>query len=152
MRVDFHIHTTASDGQFSPTEVVRMAKNSNLECIAITDHDTINGLEEAYEVGEKNKLKVLGGVEFGAEEHRYLHILGLDVDRTSSDMQKLCLELEKSRNERKYRIIDYLKEKDIVVTLEEIEEIAGGNIIARPHFAQVLVNKGYVKTTRVDRL
>jgi len=148
LKIDFHIHTTASDGQYSPTEVVRMAKNNNLECIAITDHDTIKGLEEAYEAGEQNKLKILGGVEFGAEEHRYLHILGLDVDRTSSDLQKLCLELEKSRNERKYRIIDYLKEKDIVVTLEEVGEIAGGNIIARPHFAQVLVNKGYLKTTR----
>lgn len=148
MRVDFHIHTTTSDGQYSPTEVVRMAKDNNLECIAITDHDTINGLEEAYEAGKQSKLKVLGGVEFGAEEHRYLHILGLDVDRTSSALQELCIELEKSRNERKYRIVDYLKDKGIIVSLEEVEEIAGGNIIARPHFAQVLVNKDYVKTTR----
>jgi hypothetical protein len=148
MRVDFHIHTTASDGQYSPTEVVKMAKNNDLKCIAITDHDTINGLEEAYEAGKQNRIRVLGGVEFGAEEHRYLHILGLDIDRSSPDLQKLCWELEKSRNERKYRIIEYLKEKDIVVSLDEVEEIAGGNIIARPHFAQVLVNKGYVKTTR----
>lgn len=148
MRIDFHIHTTASDGQYSPTEIIKLAKKNGLECIAITDHDTISGLEEACKAGKHSKIRVLNGIEFGTEEHRYLHILGLNIDRTSSDLQKLCLELEKSRNERKYRIINYLKEKDIIIFLEEVEKISGGNIIARPHFAQVLVNKGYVKSTR----
>lgn len=148
MKIDFHIHTTASDGQYTPMEVVKLAKEKGLECIAITDHDTISGLLEASIAGLQNGIKVLNGVEFGAEEYKYLHILGLNIDITCYELQNFCIELEKSRNERKYKIIDYLKAKGITISLEEVEKIAGGNIIARPHFAQVLVNKGYVNNIR----
>lgn len=148
MKSDLHIHTNASDGQYSPDETVKMAKFAGLECIAITDHDTLDGLSEAEAAGEKYGIKVLRGVELGAAEHRHLHILGLGFGKNSSVLGILCQKLKDSRDERKFRIISFLKEKGIEISLEDVEKIAGGQIIARPHFARVMVERGYVKNTR----
>lgn len=88
------------------------------------------------------------GIELGASEHRYLHILGLGLKEKSEQLISMCNKLERSRNERKYRIINYLNEKGIDVSLSDVEKVAGGNIIARPHFAQVMIDKGYVNSSK----
>jgi len=146
--VDMHTHSTASDGQYSPSELVRLAKERGLEVLAITDHDTIDGLDEAVRAGEALGLRVLRGIEFSAREYHTFHILGYGFSPSATGLAGLCREMKEGRDLRKYKIIDFLAEKGMALTLEEVEEIAGGKIIGRPHFAQALVRRGYVADNR----
>ena len=81
MMVDLHTHTSASDGQYSPSQVVEMAKRAGITCLAITDHDTISGLQEAQAAGKEYGISVVRGIELGAKEDRHLHIVGLGLLR-----------------------------------------------------------------------
>lgn len=145
---DLHTHSTASDGQYTPTELVGLAKARGLEVLALTDHDTAEGAAEAIQAGIAQDLRVVPGIELGAKEHRSLHILGYGFTMVPSPLTELCKKLKAGRDERKYRIIDFLREKGVYISLDEVEEVAGGEIIARPHFAQVLVRRGYAATNR----
>ena len=145
---DLHMHSTASDGQYRPAELVGLAKKHGLDVLGLTDHDTMDGLDEAIQAGEALGLCVLRGVELGAKEYRNLHILGYGFSQAAPHLTTLCQKLRDGRDERKYRIIDFLKEKGVPVSLEEVEAQAGGDVIARPHFAQVMVRRGYVATIR----
>lgn len=145
---DLHTHSTASDGQYTPSELASLAKKRGLTLFALTDHDTMDGLDEAVRAGAALDLRVLRGIELGASEHRHLHILGYGFSEGPSELSRLCRKLKDGRDERKYRIIDFLREKGVNLSLAEVEELAGGDIIARPHFAQVMVRRGYVATTR----
>ena len=146
--VDLHTHTSASDGQYSPSEVVCMARNAGIDCLAITDHDTISGLQEAKNAGQEYGITIVRGIELGAKEDRHMHIVGLNFCEEARELQSLCNKLKQSRDERKYRIVDFLKEKGIEISLDEVTEIAGGEVIARPHFAQVMLRHGYVSSIR----
>lgn len=145
---DLHTHSTASDGQYAPAALVDMAKARGMEVLALTDHDTMDGLDEAVEAGSRVGLHVLRGIELGAQEYRNLHILGYCFDPAAPALAGLCDKLKAGRDERKYRIIDFLREKGVHISLDEVEALAGGDVIARPHFAQVMVRRGYVATTR----
>ena len=138
MIVDLHTHSTASDGQYTPSELVRLAKDRGLEVLALTDHDTVGGLEEAVQAGDALGLRVLRGVELSAREYRSLHILGYGVSTAPSALTRLCAEMKDGRDQRKYRIIDFLHEKGVDISLAEVEELAGGDVIGRPHFAQIM--------------
>ena len=148
MIVDLHTHSTASDGQYVPAQLVRLAKARGLEALALTDHDTVDGLDEAVREGDALGLRVLRGVELSAREYRGLHILGYEFSAAPSALTKLCDEMKAGRDERKYRIIDFLHEKGVDISLAEVEELAGGSVIGRPHFAQVMVRRGYVQSNR----
>lgn len=148
MFADLHTHSTASDGQYTPTEVVCKAKEIGIELLALTDHDTLDGLHEACDAGKQCGLTVLRGVELGAAEYRQLHLLGYGFSDPAPHLSALCETMRKSRDERKYRIIDFLKGYGIHIPLSEVEELAGGNIVARPHFAQIMVKHGYVANNR----
>lgn len=145
---DLHTHSRASDGQYSPAELVALAKARGLEVMALTDHDTLDGLDEALQAGGGRGLKIVRGVELGAKEHRNLHILGYGFSAESPALHKLCAEMKQERDERKYRIAEFLRTKGIEIDLAEVEEQAGGKVIGRPHFAQVMVKRGYVSTNR----
>lgn len=145
---DLHTHSTASDGQYSPAQVVELAHKSGIQVLAITDHDTIHGVEEAVQAGQSLELTVLRGVELGAQEDRHMHILGLGLKQNCPELAQLCQKLLDGRNERKYRIVRFLSEKGISIDLAEVEALAGGDVIARPHFAQIMVRHGYVKDSR----
>lgn len=144
--VDLHTHSMASDGQYAPEEVVRRGKERGLEVLALTDHDTLDGVEAAVKAGEALDVRVLRGIEIGAAEYESLHILGYNISPKSSALTELCEKFKAGRDERKFRILDYLRENGFELTLEEVEAIAGGNIIGRPHFAQAMVRRGYVKS------
>ena len=146
--VDLHTHSTASDGQYRPAELVRLAQKAGVECLALTDHDTIDGLSEAVRAGEETGITVLRGIELGASEDRHLHIVGLGLREDCPEMQALCQKLKDSRDERKYRIAAFLEEKGVGIPLSEVEELAKGGVVARPHFAQVLLRHGFVSSTR----
>lgn len=146
MLADLHTHSTASDGQYTPTELVGLARERGIQLLALTDHDTVDGLGEALRAGEALGVRVLRGVELGAAEYSHLHILGYGFE--PAVLAPLCRKLKAGRDERKYRILDFLASHGLSLTLEEVEAIAGGDIIARPHFAQAMVRRGYVKTNR----
>lgn len=145
---DLHTHTTASDGQYTPAELVRLAKARGISILAVTDHDTIAGADEAIAAGEDCGLRVIRGVELSAKKYRNFHILGYGFRDGDTELVRLCEKLRASRGERKYKIADFLREKGIEIDLSEVDELAGGEVIARPHFAQVLVRHGYVSTNR----
>lgn len=145
---DLHTHTTASDGQYAPAELVQLAKDRGLAVLAVTDHDTIAGVDEAMAAGEKLGLRVIRGVELSAKEHHNFHILGYGFKVGNTELARLCEKLRAGRDDRKYKIVNFLHEKGVDIDLTEVEELAGGEVIARPHFAQVLVRHGYVSTNR----
>lgn len=146
--VDLHTHSAASDGQYAPAMLVNKAEKAGVELLALTDHDTMDGLEEAMAAAVDRNITVLRGVELGAKEDRHMHILGLGLGTDSAVLDKLCQKLKVGRDERKYRIVDFLAEKGIHIDLAEVEAQAGCDLIARPHFAQVMLRHGYVASAR----
>lgn len=146
--VDLHTHSTASDGQYPPATLVEKAAAAGIQLLALTDHDTMDGLEEAIQAGAGLSITVLRGIELGAREDRHMHILGLNLSADCPELAELCRVLKASREERKYRILSFLAERGVPVSLEEVEAQAGGDVIARPHFAQVMVRRGYVSSVR----
>lgn len=145
---DLHTHTTASDGQYSPSELAGLAKNRGLEVLAVTDHDTIAGVDEAQRAGEAMGLRVIRGVELSARERSNFHILGYGFRSGDTELARLCEKFRAGRDDRKYKIIDFLREKGVNIDLAEVEELAGGEVIARPHFAQIMVRRGYAASNR----
>ncbi len=145
---DLHTHTSASDGQYTPGQLVKLAKERGLSVLAVTDHDTIAGVGEAMETGAALGLRVIRGVELSAREYPNFHILGYGFRGGGTELARLCEMLRAGRDERKYRIVGFLREKGVDIDLAEVEDIAGGEVIARPHFAQALVRRGYVSTNR----
>lgn len=145
---DLHTHTTASDGQYAPSQLVKLAKDQGLSVLAVTDHDTIAGVEEAMAAGKAVGVTVIRGVELSARDHHNFHILGYGFQEGGTELSSLCEKFRAGRDERKYKIVDYLREKGVDINLSEVEALAGGEVIARPHFAQALVRRGYVKTNR----
>jgi predicted metal-dependent phosphoesterase TrpH len=145
--VDLHLHTTASDGVLTPSEIVRYGKKRGLQAIAITDHDTIEGLEEGLSEGEKIGFEVIPGVEISAEySPGSMHLLGYFLDIHHPLLIERLQYLQKARAERNPKIIENLNRLGIRVTLEEVVEASGGGQVGRPHFAEVLLKKGYVRS------
>lgn len=145
--VDLHLHTTASDGTMSPSEIVRHAWSNGLQAIAITDHDTIEGLEEGLSEAERIGLEFIPGVEISVEYPTgSMHLLGYFIDNHNSVLNEKLRYLQKVRSERNPKIIEKLKELGINITYEEVLKASGGGQVGRPHFAQVLLEKGYVKS------
>ncbi len=145
---DLHVHSTASDGQYTPREVVEKAKAKGLEAIALTDHDTLDGLEEAVDAGEIQGLRVIRGVELSADDYLNLHILGYAFPPNASSLVEMTKEMKAGRDDRKYRIAKFLHECGVDVSLSEVEEVAKGGVIGRPHFAQVMLRHGVVNTRK----
>ena len=145
--VDLHVHSKASDGTLSPTELVKAAAKCGLAAFALTDHDTVYGVDEAINAAANLNLKVIPGIEISTSyKDKELHIVGLDVDHHSAALSD-CLgnELER-RNERNLQMIDKFNEHVFPITMEELEDMFPDSVITRAHFAKFMVKKGYVKT------
>lgn len=141
--IDLHTHSTASDGTLAPAELATQAVAMNLRAIALTDHDTVQGLPEACAVGRELGLEVIGGCELSVNFSKgSMHILGLWLPlhptRLQTSLDKLTL-LRKARNEI---IIRNLNSHGVPITYDELESVAAGGTIGRPHIAQLLVSKG----------
>ena len=145
--VDLHLHTTASDGVMSPSEIVRYAKTKGLQAIAITDHDTIEGLEEGLSEGERIGFEVIPGIEISAvHSPGSMHLLGFFLDIYHPLLNERLGYLQKARSERNPKIAEKLSRLGIDLTYEEVLKASGGGQVGRPHFAQVLLGKGYVRS------
>jgi len=145
---DLHTHSTASDGQYTPSELAALAKEAGLSVLALTDHDTTEGLGEAVQAGEKLGIQVIRGIELSAREYPTFHILGYQIDPESPGLAALCREMKAGRDRRSLRIIAFLREQGVDISLAEVEALAGGGVVGRPHFAQVLVRRGFAANNR----
>lgn len=146
---DLHIHTLFSDGQYSPSDVVKIAKEVGFAAIAITDHDTLDGVEEAVEMGEKLGIEVIPGIEISTISNgQEVHILGYYCDLDNYHLQKKIKEMQLDRKNRIKKMVVKLKELNFNITFEEVAAVAGKGSIGRPHIARVLMEKGYVRTIK----
>ena len=146
--IDLHIHTTASDGTMTPARMVFHAAGSGLKAVAITDHDTVDGVSEAIAAGKEAGIEVVPGVEIGVDYPGEMHILGYYIDHKNSGLARGLSCLCRYREERNPMMIEKLRELGFDITLEEVAGIAGGNVIGRPHFAALLTRKGYTADNR----
>lgn len=145
--IDLHVHSTASDGTFSPSELVYLAKKEGILALAITDHDTIAGLKEGYFTALEEKLPFLCGVEISVkfEGPGHFHLLGYFLTPELEELERILEKLKKARKERNIKMIEKLRSLKIDITLDELTENAKGEI-GRPHIANLLVKKGVVKS------
>lgn len=146
MIIDLHSHTTASDGEYTPKQLIDKAIEKNISVLAITDHDTIDGLDEAIIYSENKKIKIVPGIEFSAKvDIGKMHILGLYIDYSKPDFKTITDELKKDRNNRNNNFIKMFNELGYDIKIDDVKKYVIGNVIAKPHFAQVLLEKGYIK-------
>lgn len=147
MRVDLHLHTTASDGAWAPARVVRAAHEGRLDLVSITDHDTMAGFDEALAAGVEYGVHVVPGIEVSSTWHsRDIHVLGYFVDPGHSAIRRHMEEAGGRRERRMEEMVDRLVSMGIPVSMAEVEAQAGtdrGNL-GRPHLARALVQAGHV--------
>ena len=148
-RIDLHAHTTHSDGSLTPTELVDLAASVGLAALAVTDHDTTAGLGEAREAATRHGLEVLAGCEITAGVPSGIaHVLAYDFDESHDAFQTLLAGVRAGREERNRRILEKLERLRVPVTPEDVRKHAVGSIVARPHVARAMVDRGHVDTLR----
>lgn len=145
--IDLHTHTDRSDGTFAPAELVRLAAERGLDVVAVTDHDTTEGLEEALVAGNQAGIDVVPGVELSAEhEGASIHVLCYWMDVANPGLQEELIRLRGERFHRGELMVEKLRELGLSIEFERVREIAGGGNIVRPHVAQAMVEAGHVES------
>ena len=148
-RIDLHLHTRFSDGSLTPVEVVDLAHQAGVTAMAITDHDIVDGIPHALEAAAPLGIEVIPGVEISSRfNEQELHVLGYFFDWQDSTFRDHLAQQRRSRQIRNPRTIERLNALGLALTKEEVNAKAGSGSIGRPHIAQVLVDKGYVRDTR----
>ncbi len=146
MAVDLHLHTTASDGTLSPSELVAKAASLNLSALSITDHDSFGGIDEAAAVARKHDIDLIPGVELSSYYRgQDVHILGYFVDYHDPVLTARLRYLRESRELRARKIVEKLSDGGAEVTWADVEKYAKGEAVGRPHVAQALVDRGVVR-------
>lgn len=148
LRIDMHVHSTASDGVLKPSEIIDWAVQLRLKGVAITDHDTVDGLEEAAQSAKAYKdFLFIPGIEFSTQfmDHE-IHILGYWIDYKDPGIITLTEKIKDDRTQRGRRIIEKLKELGYNITFEEVLSVTKGGAVGRPHIGRLLVDKGYGRT------
>lgn len=145
--IDLHTHSNKSDGSLSPTALIDEAKSIGLSAIALTDHDTIDGLEEAINRGNEIGVRVVPGVELSTEYMgRDVHIVGLFIDYKNETFLNHLKNFVDSRELRNKKMCDKLTEAGIPVIYEELIEMFGDSVLTRAHYARYMLSKGYIKS------
>jgi len=147
MFCDLHTHSLASDGTETPTEVVRLARRAGLAAVALTDHDTFGGIEEALDAGRKQGIRVIVGAELSLpHDTGSFHLIALGVDPQNPEIRSVADRLRDARGPRNREIVDKLRSLGVEITIEEVEAEAGGadQVVARPHIAALLMRKRVV--------
>ncbi len=148
MKFDLHVHSNYSDGKYSPEIVVEKAFNERLDGIAITDHDTVDGIEEAIRQSKKyNNFYVIPGIEFGCiHNDEEVHILGYFIDYKNIEIINITNELKASRFERSKKIVKKLNKLGININIKDVLDFSDENNIGRPHIARAMMKLKYVKS------
>lgn len=145
MKLDLHVHTTYSDGLLTPKQVVEQAKARGLLAIAITDHDECRGYGD---VKDETGTKVISGIELSASFHGEVHVLGLDVDWQNEKLLAHVESQSQSRRDRAEAMVEKFRDNGIEMTMEDVLAACKGDMLGRPHFAEVLIKKGHVSSTK----
>jgi predicted metal-dependent phosphoesterase TrpH len=146
--VDLHIHSTASDGKYKPAALVAKAAELGLRVISITDHDSVAGIVPAIEAAKNySNLTLIPGVEISTDlPDGEAHILGYFIDYSNQEFEKELARFRDSRSGRGQRMVEKLNKLGIKIDWSRVQQIAGDGAIGRPHVAQAMLEKGYVKT------
>jgi predicted metal-dependent phosphoesterase TrpH len=149
-RGDFHCHSTASDGVLSPAAVVKLAYEQGVRVLALTDHDSTEGVAEARKAGEAYPdFTLIPGVEMGTDiPSAEVHVLGYYLEPDNAELQTMLERLRASRKGRGEGIVVKLREMGLDVTWEQVQRIAGDASVGRPHVAQALLESGHVATIK----
>jgi predicted metal-dependent phosphoesterase TrpH len=146
-RVDLHAHSTASDGELSPADLVRYAHERGLAALALTDHDTVDGLDAAIDAARGTSLQIVPGVELSCDvPQTEVHILGYFIDWHAPDFEAMLVKFRDGRYGRAEKMAKKLTALGAPISFERVKQIAGDASIGRPHVAQALVEAGHVAT------
>lgn len=144
--IDLHVHSTASDGTCSPAELVALAKEAGLEAFALTDHDSIDGIEEALEAGKKLDMEVVPGVELSCNYNdEEIHVVGLYIDYKNQEFVEHLKNFQDLRDNRNIKMAERLCEEGFDITADALHEMFPDAVITRAHVAKYLVATGQVK-------
>jgi predicted metal-dependent phosphoesterase TrpH len=147
MSVDLHIHSTMSDGTMSPTEIVDLAYKKGLSCIALTDHDTVAGNQEAQQRGDVIGLEVISGMELSVSFEEFnVHLLGYLIDSENVSLLRSLHTLQEARETRNREILHILEVNGIHITEKELQKVSGTGQTGRPHIAKILMEKQVVRS------
>lgn len=146
--IDLHTHSNCSDGSMSPSELVAHAAECGLKAIALSDHDTVAGIDEALDAGKKYGVEVVPAIEFSVQSATETHILGFYIDYKSELIKQALENINSVRWQRTVNTCDKLRGLGFDVTLEEAQAIAPSGIIGRAHFARILAEKGYTQSVK----
>ena len=141
--IDLHTHTTASDGSFTKAELIALAKKSGLEAIAITDHDSVDGLDYC-----DSEIEIIPGIELSCDFQQEMHVIGLYVDKNNPPLKEKLEALCKLREARNLRTLEILNDMGFSINVDEVKKIATGKIWGRAHFARLMLEKGYADSTK----
>lgn len=148
--IDLHVHSSCSDGTFTPARLVEYAKEKNLAAFALTDHDTAQGLKEAKKAAEGSGIEVVPGIEFSTSyKKKDIHILGLDIDPTCPAFKIHLAESQRRREIRNEKMARLLQTREgFDISMDQLKQAYGDVIITRAHFGRYLFEQGYVPTIR----
>ncbi len=146
--IDLHTHSNCSDGSMTPTQLVEYAASKGVSAIALSDHDTISGIDEAIEAGEKYGVEIVPAIEFSVQSKTETHILGFYIDHKSPLLLEALDNINSVRRKRTENTCEKLRSLGFDVTVEEALKIAPGGIVGRAHFARLLVDKGYTQSVK----
>lgn len=151
---DLHVHSTASDGTFTPSELVAEAKRIGLKAFALTDHDTVAGVKEATAAADEAGIELIPGIEISTKynstyiKDKEVHIVGLYIDYTDEHFLSEIAGYRDNRDGRNDKLIELMNEAGMSVSLETMRNMFGDDtVLTRAHFARYMVNKGYVSST-----
>jgi predicted metal-dependent phosphoesterase TrpH len=149
MGIDLHTHTTASDGSFTPRELVQLAKNQGLSAIGITDHDTLGGHAQAIAAGLELGVEIVPGIELSVKDEagEKFHLLGYYV-AADSELARELAQLQRERDARNAVIVEKLAALGAPISMARVLEIARGGVMGRPHLAQALMEAGHVASVQ----
>jgi predicted metal-dependent phosphoesterase TrpH len=145
--IDLHSHTTYSDGTFAPAETVKLALERGLDVLAVSDHDTTEGLAEVADAARGTGLEIVPATEFSTVyEGGSIHVLAYWIDLGDAEFQAELARLQDDREWRAQEIVNKLNEMGHAIDYARVRELAGGSVVARPHIAQAMVEAGIVPT------
>ncbi len=143
MAVDLHTHSNRSDGSDEPAELVRKAAAHGLSAVALTDHDTLEGIDEARRAADELPIELVPGIEISCEwTPGAMHLVVLFLEPGSGPLQDRLVDIQASRTQRNHRIADRLRQLGIDISMDEVIEESSVGVVGRPHFAAILVRKG----------
>ena len=147
--IDLHTHSIYSDGTNTPEELVALAEKRGLKALALTDHDTVDGVAPLLDAAQGSAVEAIPGIELSAECAKgTMHILGYFIDHTSPILLEKIKQIQQGRHDRNLEILKKLNKLGYIVTWSDVEKQAEKGVVGRPHFAQALVARGHVKSTK----